>query len=93
LPGLRPVLQAGRADDKRFFDLPSFVLDRLETAGVERREWVGRDTRTEPEWFFSNRRAFLPGRATTAACCRRSAWKPEGKRDRNRTTDAGDSSR
>jgi copper oxidase (laccase) domain-containing protein len=37
------------------------VLDRLETAGVERREWVGRDTRAEEEWFFSNRRAFLNG--------------------------------
>ena len=49
------------AEAKRFFDLPSFVLDRLETAGVERREWVGRDTRTEEEWFFSNRRAFLNG--------------------------------
>ncbi len=24
-------------------------------------EWVGRDTRTEPELFFSNRRAFLAG--------------------------------
>lgn len=58
-PGSGRFFKPGAADDKRFFDLPSFVLDRLETAGVERREWVGRDTRAEEEWFFSNRRAFL----------------------------------
>ncbi|WP_172270398.1 peptidoglycan editing factor PgeF [Caulobacter sp. RHG1] len=60
-PGSGRFFKPGASDDKRFFDLPSFVLDRLETAGVERREWVGRDTRAEEEWFFSNRRAFLKG--------------------------------
>jgi len=44
--------------DKRMFDLPAFVLARLRAAGVETCEWVGRDTCAEPEWFFSNRRAF-----------------------------------
>jgi copper oxidase (laccase) domain-containing protein len=60
-PGSGRFFKPGAAEDKRFFDLPAFVLDRLETAGVERREWVGRDTRAEEEWFFSNRRAFLNG--------------------------------
>ena len=60
-PGSGRFFKLGATEDKRFFDLPSFVLDRLATAGVERREWVGRDTRAEEEWFFSNRRAFLNG--------------------------------
>jgi len=48
----------GVSADKRMFDLPAFVLDRLRAAGVETCEWIGRDTCAEPEWFFSNRRAF-----------------------------------
>jgi YfiH family protein len=43
---------------KARFDLPGFVLDRLRAAGVERAEWIGRDTFAEPQLFFSNRRAF-----------------------------------
>jgi YfiH family protein len=53
--------EAAAAHDKRMFDLPGFVLARLAAAGVERAEWVGRDTCAEPEWFFSNRRAFKAG--------------------------------
>ncbi|MCR5877359.1 peptidoglycan editing factor PgeF [Phenylobacterium sp. J367] len=49
---------AAASDDKRMFDLPAFVLGRLEAAGVRGPEWVGRDTCAEPDWFFSNRRAF-----------------------------------
>jgi copper oxidase (laccase) domain-containing protein len=60
-PGSGRFFSPGQADDKRLFDLPAFVLDRLETAGVGQSEWVGRDTRTEPDLFFSNRRAFLAG--------------------------------
>jgi copper oxidase (laccase) domain-containing protein len=60
-PGSGRFFAPGQADDKRLFDLPAFVLDRLETAGVGQSEWVGRDTRTEPDLFFSNRRAFLAG--------------------------------
>lgn len=52
---------AGAGPDKRQFDLPGFVLDRLQAAGVERAEWVGRDTCAEPAWFYSNRRAFKAG--------------------------------
>jgi YfiH family protein len=47
----------GAAPDKRMFDLPSFVLDRLALAGVEAAEWIGRDTCAEESEFFSNRRA------------------------------------
>ncbi|MEO6339338.1 MAG: peptidoglycan editing factor PgeF [Caulobacteraceae bacterium] len=47
----------GAAADKRLFDLPYFVLDRLHRAGVENAEWVGHDTYAEGDQFFSNRRA------------------------------------
>jgi YfiH family protein len=60
-PGSGRFFRPGVSDDKRFFDLPAFVLDRLRTAGVEQREWVGRDTRAEEALFFSNRRAVLNG--------------------------------
>jgi YfiH family protein len=52
---------AGESADKRMFDLPGFVLSRLHAAGVERCEWIGRDTCAEPELFYSNRRAFRRG--------------------------------
>jgi YfiH family protein len=51
----------GAAADKRMFDLPAFVLGRLEAAGVRDAEWVGRDTCAEADDFFSNRRAFKRG--------------------------------
>jgi YfiH family protein len=60
-PGSGRFFRPGVSDDKRFFDLPAFVLDRLRTAGVEQREWVGRDTRADEALFFSNRRAVLNG--------------------------------
>jgi len=60
-PGSGQFFRPGVSDDKRLFDLPAFVLDRLRTAGVEQREWVGHDTRAEEALFFSNRRAFLNG--------------------------------
>lgn len=60
-PGSGRFFSPAQADDKRMFDLPAFVLDRLDTAGVGQSEWVGRDTRAEPDLFFSNRRAFLNG--------------------------------
>jgi polyphenol oxidase len=53
----------GQAADKRQFDLPGFVLARLEAAGVARSEWIGRDTCAEDGDFFSNRRAFHRGEA------------------------------
>lgn len=48
----------GAAPDKRLFDLPAFVLWRLAQAGVTRAEWLGHDTMTSEDAFFSNRRAF-----------------------------------
>ena len=51
----------GGRDDKRLFDLPAYVLQRLAEAGVARAEWIGRDTRAEEDLFFSNRRAVLRG--------------------------------
>ena len=52
---------AGPAPDKRLFDLPAFVLGRLNAAGVDACEWLGSDTCAEPDHFFSNRRAFKAG--------------------------------
>ncbi len=52
---------AGVGPDKRQFDLPAFVLHRLQAAGIGACAWIGRDTCAEPELFFSNRRAFKQG--------------------------------
>jgi YfiH family protein len=60
-PGSSRFFSAGAAPDKRQFDLPAFVLDRLAEAGVARAEWIGRDTCAEGDVFFSNRRAFRQG--------------------------------
>jgi len=60
-PGSKRFFRPGKSDDKRMFDLPAFVLDRLDTAGIPQREWVGRDTCAEEDQFFSNRRAFQRG--------------------------------
>ena len=52
------------SQDKRMFDLPAFVLGRLQRG--RRRgpcEWVGHDTCAEEADFFSNRRAFKRGEA------------------------------
>ena len=51
------------AAGKRMFDLPEFVLSRLRAAGVQRCEWVGRDTYAEEALFYSNRRAVHRGEA------------------------------
>jgi YfiH family protein len=53
----------GAAADKRLFDLPAFVLWRLEQAGVGDAVWTGDDTRTDAARFYSNRRAYLNGEA------------------------------
>lgn len=61
-PGSGRFFAPGPADDKRLFDLPAFVLDRLAQAGVKA-EWLGRDTVAEPDLFYSNRRAYHLGEA------------------------------
>jgi hypothetical protein len=50
-------LVPGATADKRLFDLPGYVLSRLERAGVKNAEWIGRDTLADEALFFSNRRA------------------------------------
>lgn len=49
--------------DRRMFDLPAYVLDRLHKAGVDAAEWIGHDTCADADLFFSNRRAFHRGDA------------------------------
>ena len=60
-PGSVRFFERGASPDKRLFDLPGFVLWRLEQAGVGDTAWTGDDTRADEARFFSNRRAFLNG--------------------------------
>ena len=60
-PAYVAFFAAGAGPDKRQFDLPAFVLARLEASGIAACEWIGRDTCAEPDLFFSNRRAFKLG--------------------------------
>jgi len=58
-PGSERFFRPGAAEHKRQFDLPGFVLWRLEQAGVGEAAWTGDDTRADERRFYSNRRAFL----------------------------------
>ena len=60
-PGGGRFFAPGAAPDKRLFDLPGFVLWRLEQAGVGEAAWTGHDTRADEAQFYSNRRAYLNG--------------------------------
>ena len=60
-PGSDRFFHPGDAADKRQFDLPGFVLWRLQQAGVGQAVWTGHDTRADEARFFSNRRAFQRG--------------------------------
>jgi YfiH family protein len=62
-PGAGRFFQPGVAADKRQFDLPGFVLDRLSQAGVGASEWIGLDTYADADRFYSNRRALHRGEA------------------------------
>ena len=62
-PGSARFFAPGEGPDKRLFDLPAFVLWRLEQAGVADAAWTGDDTRVDAARFYSNRRAFLAGEA------------------------------
>jgi YfiH family protein len=62
-PGCERFFQPGATADKRLFDLPAFVLDRLDQAGVGQSEWIGLDTYADAERFYSNRRALHRGEA------------------------------
>ncbi|MEM6624285.1 MAG: peptidoglycan editing factor PgeF [Pseudomonadota bacterium] len=52
---------AGGQGDRAHFDLPGFVLNRLREAGVRQAEWTGHCTFSDPERFFSYRRATHAG--------------------------------
>ncbi len=58
--GLERFFVAGRGDRLRF-DLPAFALARLRDAGVGEAEWIGHCTYSDPERFFSYRRATHAG--------------------------------
>jgi YfiH family protein len=60
-PGSERFFTAAEDEEKRYFDLPAFVLDRLERAGVAEAGWTGHDTCAEENLFFSNRRAHRRG--------------------------------
>ena len=49
--------------DRLLFDLPGFVLAQLRAAGVGAAGWIGACTWSEPERFFSYRRATQAGAA------------------------------
>jgi YfiH family protein len=55
-PQFQRFFSAGSRPEKRHFDLPGFVLDRLATAGVREAEWIGADTCAQAADFFSFRR-------------------------------------
>ncbi|MFO1142860.1 MAG: peptidoglycan editing factor PgeF [Amaricoccus sp.] len=48
---------AAGAGDRFHFDLPGFVLHRLRDAGVGEAGWIGRCTHSDPDRFYSYRRA------------------------------------
>jgi YfiH family protein len=60
-PGSGRFFAPGATPDKRLFDLPGFVLWRLEQVGIGDAAWTGQDTRMDADRFFSNRRAYLNG--------------------------------
>lgn len=60
-PAYERFFGPGVSAEKRQFDLPRFVVSRLEAAGIAACGWIGRDTCAEPDLFFSNRRAFKQG--------------------------------
>jgi YfiH family protein len=60
-PGAGRFFVPGATPDKRLFDLPGFVLWRLEQAGVGEAVWTGHDTCLDATLFYSNRRAHRAG--------------------------------
>ena len=60
-PDSKRFFTEGGAADKRMFDLPGFVLWRLEQGGILEAAWTGHDTCADEAAFYSNRRAFQRG--------------------------------
>ncbi|MCI2394134.1 peptidoglycan editing factor PgeF [Aliiroseovarius sediminis] len=48
---------AGGQGDRAMFDLPGFGLHRLREAGIDRAEWIGHCTYSDPDRFYSYRRS------------------------------------
>lgn len=57
--GAGRFFQNSEKPGKAIFDLPGFVLLRLDQAGVGRTAWTGDDTLADEGRFYSNRRATL----------------------------------
>jgi copper oxidase (laccase) domain-containing protein len=49
--------------DRMMFDLPSYGLHRLRSAGVGDAQWTGHCTYSDPERFYSYRRTCHAGEA------------------------------
>ena len=60
-PGSGQFFVMGKQPDRRQFDLPGYVMWKLERAGVGQIAWTGHDTRVDADRFYSNRRAHLNG--------------------------------
>jgi len=60
-PGSERFFRPAGPEGKWMFDLPGFVLWRLEQAGVDDCEWTGHDTCADETRFFSNRRNVKAG--------------------------------
>jgi polyphenol oxidase len=60
-PANSAFFKPGESPEKRYFDLPGFVLFRLQRIGVETCAWIGADTCADAQRFYSNRRAFRSG--------------------------------
>jgi YfiH family protein len=56
-PGNERFFSDGARPDRRQFDLEGYVLSRLAEAGLSRVEALGEDTYSQPDLFFSYRRA------------------------------------
>ncbi|MHC0053763.1 peptidoglycan editing factor PgeF [Actibacterium sp. D379-3] len=54
---------AGGTGDRMLFDLPAFGLHRLRAAGIGQAEWTRHCTYSDPDRFFSYRRATHAGEA------------------------------
>lgn len=61
-PEARQFFQPGKGD-RLMFDLPGYGLARLRGAGVGQAQWIGECTYSEPERFYSYRRATHQGDA------------------------------
>lgn len=60
-PAARDHFKPSKNAGKLMFDLPGYCIHRLKKAGVGRAVWVGHDTLTMPDTYYSHRRSTLAG--------------------------------